>query len=153
MPTVSRNRAICRTASRRIARKAAKFLPKLPDNSFDAFWKASRFRTGPRWTKSNIFTGRSIPRLHIVGGGSQSTLLNQFAANATRREAIAGPVEATAAGNVLIQAAALGEIESPQALRKIVSDSFSLRTFVPQDTETWQEAYDRFARLKLDVPR
>lgn len=98
-------------------------------------------------------TGRSISRLHIVGGGSQSTLLNQFAANATRREVIAGPVEATAAGNVLIQAAALGEIESPQALRKIVSDSFSLRTFVPQDTETWQEAYDRFARLKLDVPR
>src|SRR6476620_4761535 len=48
-------------------------------------------------------TGRSISRLHIVGGGSQSTLLNQFAANATRREVIAGPVEATAAGNVLIQ--------------------------------------------------
>src|SRR4029077_8067585 len=98
-------------------------------------------------------TGRLISRLHIVGGGSQSTRLNQFAANATRREVIAGPVEATAAGNVLIQAAALGEIETPQALRNIVRDSFSLRTFVPQDPETWQEAYDRFAHLKLDVPR
>ena len=63
-------------------------------------------------------TGRSIARLHIVGGGSQSALLNQFAANATGREVIAGPVEATAAGNVLIQAIALGQVESLEALRK-----------------------------------
>jgi rhamnulokinase len=94
-------------------------------------------------------TARSITKLHIVGGGSQSALLNQFAANATRREVIAGPVEATAAGNVLIQALALGQIESLQALRKIVSDSFPLHSFQPLDTENWQEAYDRFGQLKL----
>jgi rhamnulokinase len=93
--------------------------------------------------------GRSITRLHIVGGGSQSTLLNQFAANAARREVIAGPVEATAAGNVLIQAIALGQIESLQALRKIVSNSFPLQTFPSLDIENWQEAHDRFIQLKL----
>jgi rhamnulokinase len=94
-------------------------------------------------------TGRSIARLHIVGGGSQSALLNQFAANATRREVIAGPVEATAAGNVLIQAITLGEVESLQALRKIVGASFPLNTFQSLDVEAWQDAYDRFAELKL----
>ena len=77
-------------------------------------------------------TGRVIRKLHIVGGGSQSALLNQFAANATQREVVAGPVEATAAGNVLIQALALGQIESVQALREIVRDSFPLHTFKPQ---------------------
>ncbi|HEY5813558.1 MAG TPA: hypothetical protein VIT23_13000, partial [Terrimicrobiaceae bacterium] len=66
-----------------------------------------------------------------------------------RREVIAGPVEATAAGNVLIQAIALGHIESLRDLRKIVSDSFSLQTFRPLESENWQRAYDRFQELKL----
>jgi rhamnulokinase len=94
-------------------------------------------------------TGRSIARLHIVGGGSQSNLLNQFAASATQREVIAGPVEATAAGNVLIQALALGDIESLQALRQIVRHSFPLRSFEPLETESWQRAFDRLHQLKL----
>jgi rhamnulokinase len=94
-------------------------------------------------------TGRSIARLHIVGGGSQSVLLNQFAANATRREVIAGPVEATAAGNVLIQAIALGQIESLNDLRGIVRDSFPLSTFQSRDPASWQDAYSRFTELTL----
>jgi rhamnulokinase len=94
-------------------------------------------------------TGRSINRLHIVGGGSQSALLNQFAANATGHEVIAGPVEATAAGNILIQAIALGQVEALSALRKIVSNSFPLRTFKPVDLANWQDAYRRFAQLEL----
>jgi rhamnulokinase len=96
-------------------------------------------------------TGRVIRKLHIVGGGSQSALLNQFAANATQREVVAGPVEATAAGNVLIQAIALEQIESVQALREIVSDSFPLHTFKPRDPDGWQKIYDRFKELKLET--
>jgi rhamnulokinase len=96
-------------------------------------------------------TGRSIARLHIVGGGSQSVLLNQFAANATQREVVAGPVEATAAGNVLIQAIALGQIDSHHALRQIVRDSFSLESYHPRDAENWKDAYRRFTQLKLET--
>jgi rhamnulokinase len=92
-------------------------------------------------------TGRSIKRLHIVGGGSLNVLLNQFAANATQRQVITGPVEATAIGNVLIQAVALGHVESLAALRKIVRDSFALRTFEPNELEGWQAAYQRFIGL------
>jgi rhamnulokinase len=94
-------------------------------------------------------TGRSIRRLHIVGGGSQNALLNQFAADATQRQVITGPVEATAIGNVLIQAVALGHVESLAALRQIVRDSFILRTFEANAPEGWQAAYQRFIGLTL----
>lgn len=77
-------------------------------------------------------TGREIEVIHIVGGGSQNRLLNQLAANATGRRVIAGPTEATAAGNALIQAMGAGEIESLEELRSIVRASFALEEFTPQ---------------------
>jgi rhamnulokinase len=89
-------------------------------------------------------TGRTIRRLHIVGGGSQSALLNQFAASATGRQVIAGPAEATAIGNVLLQAVALGDLDSLAAVRHVVRDSFALRTFEPVAPEAWGVAYQRF---------
>jgi rhamnulokinase len=92
-------------------------------------------------------TGRTIARLHIVGGGSQSALLNQFAANATRRSILAGPVEATALGNVLIQAIALGHLSSLGALREVVRASFEIERYEPRDGASWEEAYGRFSRL------
>jgi rhamnulokinase len=94
-------------------------------------------------------TRHPIRRLHIVGGGSQNALLNAFAANATGRRVIAGPAEATAIGNVLIQAIALGHVESLAALRDIVRDSFSLQTLEPRVTADWQAAYQRFLSLNL----
>jgi len=96
-------------------------------------------------------TGHSIERLHIVGGGSRNALLNQFAADATEREVVAGPVEATAIGNVLIQAIALGHVESLTALRQIVRDSFPLQIFQPRMTADWRTAYHRFLGLNLLV--
>jgi rhamnulokinase len=96
-------------------------------------------------------TGRTIDRLHIVGGGSQSALLNQFAASATQRTVIAGPAEATAIGNVLLQAIALGHLGSLAALRQVVSDSFTLQTFEPIAPETWGAAYQRFIGFNLAI--
>lgn len=96
-----------------------------------------------------VLTGRQIRHLHIVGGGSQSVLLNQFTANATAREVLAGPVEASAIGNVLVQAIALGHVPSIAGLRDIVRASFSITTFTPSHTAMWQAAYDRFAQLPV----
>ena len=93
-------------------------------------------------------TGRRIVRLHIVGGGSQSGLLNQFAADATGREVLAGPVEATAIGNSLIQAMALGHLKSLAELRRVVRDSFPLQSYHPRDADLWRDASARFAGLK-----
>lgn len=94
-------------------------------------------------------TGRTINRLHIVGGGSQSKLLNQFAANATGRSVFAGPVEATAIGNILIQAIALGDLDSLSALRGVVKASFPIEKYEPQEQVKWHEAIARFESLKI----
>jgi rhamnulokinase len=85
--------------------------------------------------------------LHIVGGGSQSGLLNQFAASATGRQVVAGPAEATAIGNVLLQAVAIGHLGSLTNVRQIVRDSFALQTVEPIAPESWGAAYQRFIGL------
>ena len=82
--------------------------------------------------------------LHIVGGGGQNLLLNQLTANAVGRPVVVGPVEATAAGNILMQMVASGEIASLAEGREIIRRSFELTTYVPEDTDEWDEAFDRF---------
>jgi len=76
--------------------------------------------------------GRRINRVHIVGGGSRNRLLNQLAANAMGRTVVAGPTEATAAGNVLVQAIGAGLVSGSAEAREIVRRSFPLRTFEPE---------------------
>lgn len=75
--------------------------------------------------------GKRLEPVHIVGGGSRNRLLNQLTANALGRRVIAGPVEATAIGNILVQAVALGELESHAAARAVVRQSFDVVEFLP----------------------
>ncbi len=96
-------------------------------------------------------TGNKIKRLHIVGGGCKSRLLNQFAANAIQREVLAGPVEATAIGNLLIQALAMGHLNSLHEMRRIVKNSFPLDTFSPCETASWENAYQKFKILPSNI--
>lgn len=90
---------------------------------------------------------RKTERLHIVGGGSQNALLNRFTADALQIPVLAGPVEATAAGNALIQAITLKHLGSLSAARQVVPDSFTVTTVEPGNPAAWNEAYDRFLRL------
>ncbi|MCX7046161.1 MAG: rhamnulokinase [Candidatus Sumerlaeota bacterium] len=92
-------------------------------------------------------TGRKIKVLHIVGGGSQNRLLNQFTANALGIPVVTGPVEATAAGNILVQAIADREIKSLAEARAIVRASFEVETYEPKDTARWAEALEKFRKL------
>jgi len=88
-----------------------------------------------------------IDRIHVIGGGSQNRLLCQFTANATGRRVIAGPVEATAIGNLLVQAMALGHIGSLAELRAVVARSFEPEHYEPAETGRWNEAYERFKKI------
>jgi rhamnulokinase len=92
-------------------------------------------------------TGRNVARLHIVGGGSKNALLNQFAANALQIPVHTGPVEATALGNVLVQAIGLGHLPSLAAGRQVVRASFDMGTVVPADGPAWAAAFERFDSL------
>jgi len=94
---------------------------------------------------------RRIDVLHIVGGGGKNRLLNQMTADATGRTIIVGPVEATAAGNVLVQAMGAGHVRDLAALREIVRGSFEPETFEPRDTNAW-DAADARAHTLLRSP-
>ncbi len=91
--------------------------------------------------------GRSFSVLHIVGGGSKNTLLCQLTANATGLPVVAGPAEATVAGNVMVQAFALGCIGSPDEIRQVVRSSSNLVQYEPKDRTLWQDYYGKYLRL------
>ena len=92
-------------------------------------------------------TGRPAKTLHIVGGGSQNRLLCQYAADACGVEVVAGPVEATALGNVLVQAMGLGRVKGLVEAREIVRRSFKLLRYEPTPAEGWDEAAGRLREL------
>jgi rhamnulokinase len=102
-----------------------------------------------RWVLDRIekMRGRPIRVVHIVGGGSRSRALCQFTANASGRPVVAGPAEATAIGNILVQALALGHLSSLEEGRALVRRSFELPTYEPQHTAAWDKAYGRFLSL------
>jgi len=89
-------------------------------------------------------TQKPVHALHIVGGGSQNDLLNQMTANATGIPVIAGPVEATALGNGIMQFIALGELNDLSDARALIENSFALKTFEPQDEDQWDEMVHQF---------
>jgi rhamnulokinase len=91
--------------------------------------------------------GRRLEPLHVVGGGARNRLLCQLAADATGRPVVAGPVEATAAGNVAMQAMALGELGSLADARALVRRSFDIETFEPRPGAAVEDAYARLLRM------
>lgn len=96
-------------------------------------------------------TGRELPIIHIIGGGSRNRFLNQLTADTTGRRVLTGPVEATAMGNVLIQALALGHIPSLARGRAIVRRSVELEEFEPEGTEDRDVAFRRYMALRNDL--
>ena len=99
-----------------------------------------------RWTVEAIeeLTGRSIETIRVVGGGSQNALLCQLTADACGRRVIAGPVEATALGNCLVQAIARGVLPDLAAGRRAIAASVEQRTYEPVGDPAWDVAYEGF---------
>ncbi|MHC4336945.1 MAG: FGGY-family carbohydrate kinase, partial [Planctomycetota bacterium] len=106
-----------------------------------------------RWTVEKLedIIGNTINCLHLVGGGIQNELLCQFTANAVGKKVIAGPVEATAGGNILMQARATRQIETLQQAREIVRNSFELKEYQPQNVSLWEEQYNGI-KNRLELP-
>lgn len=88
-----------------------------------------------------------IDTLHVIGGGSRNDLLNQFTANAIGIPVVAGPSEATAMGNILMQSIAAGQADSVATMRQNISKSIPLKRYEPQDAETWDAAYTHFLQI------
>ena len=88
-----------------------------------------------------------IDVIHIVGGGSQNRLLCQMTADACDRSVVAGPVEATAIGNLAMQMIGCGKLDSIDQARTLISDSFDTEEYSPQNAAAWNEPAERFAAL------
>lgn len=95
--------------------------------------------------------GARIPVVHIVGGGTQNKLLNQFAASATGRPVVTGPVEATSAGNILMQMLATGHISGLREGRDIIRGSFDTETWQPKDTGAWDDAFAKLTEAQQKI--
>jgi rhamnulokinase len=96
-----------------------------------------------------LVLGHPIEKIHVIGGGSRNTLLCQLTADATGLPVVAGPAEATAIGNILVQAMATGRVSSPAEIRAIIRDSFELWTYDPSGSAAvWDAAEARFNAVR-----
>ena len=93
-------------------------------------------------------TGRHLQTIRIVGGGSRNEVLSQFTADVCQCRVVSGPVEATALGNMVVQAIATGYINDIKSGREIVAASCNLKEYLPGPEEEWAAAYIRFRELK-----
>ena len=85
--------------------------------------------------------------IHIVGGGTKDPLLCQLTANSCNTVVSAGPIEATALGNIAVQLMAGGEIKDIKEARQIIKDSFDIKEYTPAETEVWDKAYEDFKKI------
>ena len=92
-------------------------------------------------------TGNPIEKLHISGGGAHNKIVNQLTADATGIQVIAGPTEATAIGNIMLQAKALGRVKSLDEIREIVRNSFDVAEYTPSPKLDWKSAFKKFEKL------
>ncbi|MBO5126699.1 MAG: rhamnulokinase, partial [Clostridia bacterium] len=104
-----------------------------------------------RWTAEKLeeLTGRTYPVINIVGGGTKEEMLSQFTADASHRKVCAGPVEATALGNIAMQCIASGEIKDMWEARRIIRNSTDIKEYAPdmENAAAWDEAYARFLKI------
>ena len=102
-----------------------------------------------RWglEKLEEILGRRLNVIHIIGGGCQNKLLCQLAADATGRQVVSGPVEATAIGNIMMQALTMGYVGSIAEARDLIRRSFDVVTYEPEATAGWDDIYDRYLEI------
>jgi rhamnulokinase len=134
-------------AIREYCRKTGQAIPENPADLTRSILEGLAFKYRYIFNQLKQVHPYPIHHIHIIGGGTQNKLLSQFTADATGIPVVAGPVEATAIGNILVQAMGLGIVKSPAEIRKIIANSFELENYEPMDTKKWDAAYDRFVNI------
>lgn len=129
-------------------RRTGQHPPETPGETVRASLEGIALTVRLRWEQLQRVTGRELRVLHVVGGGSQNTLLCQLIADALDRPVVVGPTEATAMGNALVQAVGHGALDYAEA-REVVRRSVELIEYRPCDRGAWDDAFGRF----LAVPR
>lgn len=129
-------------------RKTRQPVPKTPGELIRCAQESLALKYRRTLNMLEELTGERIEVVHIVGGGSQNLALNQMAADACQRPVVAGPVEATALGNLLVQARTDGEIGSLAEIRETVRRSVTTWRFEPANAAAWDDAAGRLATFR-----
>ncbi len=141
------NPANMETAIKEFCRKTGQKIPRNKETTLRIVYESLALKYQLTNEMIEDITGERNSRVHVIGGGANNLLLNQFTAEATGLPVLAGPIEATAIGNILIQAKTLGIIKSMEEARKLVKDSFPLHSYEPTDTLSWRKPAEEFKRV------
>ena len=132
---------------REYARKTGQLVPETRGQVVRCIFESLALRYRQVLENLRSLAPNPIDTLHVIGGGSRNDLLNQFTANAIGIPVVAGPSEATAMGNILMQSIAAGQADSVATMRQNISKSIPLKRYEPQDAETWAAAYTHFLQI------
>ena len=132
-------------------RQTGQFVPESIGEIARCIYESLAFRYKQVLTDLQKLADFPIEILHIIGGGSQNKILNQFTANAINRTVKAGPSEATAMGNLLLQAKAAGLVKDKNEIRRIIRNSVKLESFQPQEPELWDTKYVEFLSVFREI--
>ena len=131
-------------AIRQFCRQTGQAVPQTPGQIVRVILESLAFKYRESVDKLAEIRGQKPEVLHILGGGGRNRLLSQFAANATGLPVITGPFEATAAGNIMMQMIALGDLANVAEGRALIRRSFPTETYSSQNTARWQEKYQQY---------
>ena len=114
-------------------------------------YESLAFRYNQVLTNLKQLSDKPIEKLHIIGGGSNNKMLNQLTANAISLEVISGPSEATAIGNIMLQAQAAGIVSNKNDIRRIIRNSIEQEVFVPENVEEWAINYNKYLKVFREI--
>ncbi len=134
-------------AIRRFCLRTGQAPPWSPAETVRCILESLAFKYRQTLDMLRLLTTKAIKRIHVTGGGSRNGRLCQFTADATNLPVLAGPAEATATGNIMVQALALGYVGSLNEIRSIVRGSVDVKTFEPSGRDDWEAAYERFREV------
>jgi rhamnulokinase len=133
---------------RRFCEETGQTPPEEPAAFARCIFESLALKYGHAIEQAQRLTGRSVGSINVVGGGSRNALLCQLTADASGVPVVAGPVEATAMGNVMVQAFAQGRVGSLEEVRAVVRDSFESTTYEPGGGDReWSGLRERFSKL------
>lgn len=135
---------------REFCKRTGQYVPQSVGEVMRCVYESLAMKYRQAFEEIKICTEKSYRAINLIGGGAKDGLLCQMTANACNCTVTAGPIEATAYGNIAIQLMASGDIPDLAAARKIIAVSDSVKTFSPDNTEEWEKAYERYIRFTAD---
>ncbi|MEA4917863.1 rhamnulokinase [Proteiniphilum sp.] len=139
------------TAIQAYCKETAQYIPQTMGEIARCIYESLAFRYRQVLANLQQLAEFPIHTLHIIGGGAQNKLLNTFTADAIGKPVQAGPSEATAIGNILLQGKAAGIVDSKEEMRQIVRNSINIETFNPENTAQWNNHYSDYLAVYREI--